>query len=310
MIAEWRAANPSFKSSAFAYVRFDDFSGLKADSSLSKATRSGVFGMKQAVKEIDAIRNLAERGMFLASRMPLLSQAYVELVYTQAMSKPEVRTLMSNVDQLTEVLVQAPDLVTSEREAVMDDLMADATTLTRETVQRTMDRVATERKDAIDQLFDRLAVERQATIDLILSKEQPVRGVLSDMNQTVTAANDLAISVDTLVARFVPERPPGWQPEPSAPLDLEQVQGALNHVTEILAQADGIVRSVDGLIASPQWDARVPQLLQAVDRMEAEAEELTDRSFLQALALMVIFFVLLLAYRFASQRLIAAPRRS
>jgi hypothetical protein len=187
----------------------------------------------------------------------------------------------------------------------MEDLMENATALTRETA----DRVTVERENTVDQVFDRIAVERQATIDLILSTEEPVRGVLSDVNQTVTAANELAISINTLAARFVPERPPGWQPEPSEPRDLEQVQGALASVTGILEQADGIVRSVDGLMASPHWEERFPQLLQVVDRMEAEAEEFTDRSFLQAVALIVLFFILLFAYRYVSHRLIATPGR-
>lgn len=310
MIEAWRAGNPAFKSSSFALVRFGDFAGFKADSSLSKATRSGMFGMKQAVREADRIRDLAERAMFVVTRMPLLSQGYVELVSSQALSRPEVRKMLDNVDQLTEVLAQFPELITSEREVVMADLMENATTLTRETVQDTWDWVSVERNDAVDQIFDRIAVERQATMELILSTEEPVRGVLSDVNQTVTAANELALSVNTLAARFVPERPPGWQPEPTEPLDLEQVQGTLASLSGILDQADGIVRSIDDLMASPHWEERLPQFLQMVNGMEAEAEEFTNRSFLQAVALMAIFFALLLAYRFVSHRLIATPGRS
>jgi len=307
MIEAWRAENREFKSSSFALVRFGDFAAFKAESSLSKATRSGMFGMKQAVREADKIRDLAERAMFIVTRMSVLSQGYAELMSLQALSKPEVRTLLGNVDQLTAVLVQFLELITSGREAVLDGLMEDATALTRETVQSAMDQISVERKGAVDQIFDRIAEERQATMDLILSTEEPVRGVLSDVNQTVTAANELANSVNTLAARFVPERPPGWQPEPTEPLDLEQVQRALASLTGILEQTDGIVRSVELLIASPHWEERLPQFLQMVNGMEAEAEEFTDRSFLQAAALIAIFFVLLLAYRLASHRLIAAP---
>lgn len=291
MIAAWREANPELKSFSFAFVRFGDFADLKADSSLAKATRSGMFGMKGALAEIDKVRDLAERGMFVATRMPLLTQAYVELVYTQALQKPEVLNLMDNVDQATETLAGVPDLITSERQAVLD-------------------RVRVEREAAVEQVFDRLAVERQATIDMIVDTEEPVRGVLSDVNQTVTAANELALSVDTLAARFVPERPPGWQPEPTESLDLEQVRAILADVTGILEQTDGIVRTVDDLMTSQHWEERLPQLLQVVDRVGAEAGELTDRSFLQAVALMVIFFVLLLGYRFVSHRLIGKPGRA
>jgi len=243
MIEEFRVGNPALTSFSFAFVRFGDFAGLKADSSLSKATRSGLFGsMKQAVREIDEIRNLAERGMFVATRMPLLSQAYVELVYVQALNKPEIRNLLGNFDQLTDILAQVPDLITSEREVVMNDLMEKATTLSKETIDGAMDRLTVERRDAVDQVFDRIAQERQATFDLIVSEEQPVRGVLSDLNQTVTGANELAISVNTLAARFVPERPPGWQPEPSEPLDIAEVRSALADIAGILEKNDGIVQ--------------------------------------------------------------------
>ena len=88
-----------------------------------------------------------------------------------------------------------------------------------------------------------------------------------------------------------------------------QVRGALANGTGILEQADSIVRSVDGLMASPHWEERLPQLLQVIDRAEADAEKLTDRSFLQAVALIVIFFLVLLAYRYVSRRLIWAPGR-
>ena len=117
------------------------------------------------------------------------------------------------------------------------------------------------------------------------------------------------VSVNALAARFVPERPPGWQPEPSEPLDIQEVRGALADVNGLLEKTNGIVRSVDGLMASPNWQERLPQFLQVIGQVENEVEALVNRVFLLAAALLVIFFVLLLGNRYVSHRLIPARDR-
>ncbi len=313
MITEWRERNPDLQ--GFAYIRFGDFAGLQELSELSEEVSSGVLfaSVSDAVREAEKVRNLAERGMFLATRMPLLTQAYVELLLVQTLKKPEIVKFMGNFDRLSDTIEGLPVYLTAERKATVDHVMAEVTTLREATIDQVMARVAVERKSAIEQAFNEVAKERKALIAQLVSEEERVRGVLTDVRQTVTAANELATSVNLLTARLIPEPSPGAEPAKSEPLDIKDVRATLVEVTQILQQSSGLVRTLDHVMGSPNWDKRLPQLLQTLDRVGAQGEEFLDHSFRQAALLILVALIGLLLvmviYQYVTKRLLGGSQR-
>jgi hypothetical protein len=141
-ISEHRRRHPDQR---FAYfVRFDEGAAIRGERPLTEKVRdsgllSSVSGAGQAV---DEVRQTAERALFVGNRMPILTGWQVEnLFYTLALS-PEYRKMSAtpealklSVDDLSASIEAIPDLVTSEREALLaalDDKQGALTGTVRE----------------------------------------------------------------------------------------------------------------------------------------------------------------------------------
>jgi hypothetical protein len=72
LIHAWRRSHPT--QTAFAYIRFSDFAEERQTFTLAEANKArGLFkSVQEATQKVDEIRLVAERGIYLATRMPLL----------------------------------------------------------------------------------------------------------------------------------------------------------------------------------------------------------------------------------------------
>ena len=258
-IQAWRKGNPD---QVFVEAtRFGDFAEIHGKSALAAAAKSGGFlGVTEVTREVSEARLLAERVMFYAQRMPFLVRSQARLLLVEAGMAPEVQQLVSNS---TTFAGTAKEFVQFAKE-----------------------------------LPKYVSEERKATIDQLMSQEKPVRGLLADVRQTLTAGTALAVqldatvgTVDSLFARL--------QARKKEPTDIKDVQ-------KVLQQSTVLIKSIDEILTSPGWDQRFPQLVQVVDRIEGEGEEWVDHAFRRAVALIVIFFLAMLGYRYASVRLIGS----
>lgn len=101
LIRQWRQENP--RDVFFQYLRFSDFASERQQSTIVKAVKSRGWlkPVGEAKQEIEQTRMLAERAMFLASRMPLLTGYFGDLWLSQWILNPEVKKLMSDVQGLS-----------------------------------------------------------------------------------------------------------------------------------------------------------------------------------------------------------------
>ncbi len=261
LIQEWRKRHPDQR--YVAAVRFGDFSEHIGKSTLADAQRSGgLFGVKGVTHSVDEIRLLSERLLFYAQLMPFLVRWQAERLFLTIAATPEMQQVLANLTHFTET--------------------------------------ASEFAQVAKALPGQISEEREKTIDQLMAQEQRVRGVLTDLRQTLTAGTALASqlnttvgSVDGLVARLHARR--------KEPVDIKDV-------VKVLEQTTLAIQSTEQLLTSPGWDQRFPQLIQLVNRTESEGEEWSDHAFRRAIVLILIFFVALFAYRFASAKLIGSRR--
>ncbi len=296
MIQEWRRENP--EELAFTYMRFSDFSAKRRKAALSKAEDpKGLFqSVEVATKQVKDIKLLAERGMFLATRMPLLTGFFMDTSLSQVFTNPQVKGTLSDLqrvsavsERMAEVAEQLPTIIDRERQAI---------------IQETFAKLTAEREAAITQAMDRLAEERKNTIEEFLAEEIRIRGLLTDLKETLTAGNNLVVSTNSLAERLNL----GATPESSEPFDINDYKETLREATETVTKLNSLVGEANRLLNSPGMENLLPKLEKTIDRVGAEGGEVIDHTFVRGVFLLLIWLVGYFLARLALQYL--AKRRS
>jgi len=103
LILEWRKRNPH--QVVYNYIRFSDFAGDRKTSTLvEKEKTGGMFkSVQQATQQVEETRMLAERALYLATRLPLLTGSFAENWMSQMILNPEIQKILANVDNFSEV---------------------------------------------------------------------------------------------------------------------------------------------------------------------------------------------------------------
>ncbi|MGD9079474.1 MAG: hypothetical protein PVG96_09040 [Desulfobacterales bacterium] len=132
VIRRWRTKNPEVKS--FPLIRFSNFAADRRDASLTRADDpEGLFeSVESASESVEEMRLLAERGMYLATRIPLLSGLFGDLWLTRIMNNPELQKALADVSQLSEgtaglasIAEKLPDQIATEREATIKQMAGE-----------------------------------------------------------------------------------------------------------------------------------------------------------------------------------------
>jgi hypothetical protein len=287
VIDEWRQRNPHIR--AVSYVHFLDFAKSIGHPGPGDDTSStGLFSLlgidplsnlDPAVREIAQSRELAERAIYYAQRMPNLLDMQVERMSDQFATTPETIRLLANIDRATQAADAAgrlagelPGVLTREREA------------------------------AIRQLMEALTVETAHTQALVTE----IRGALEAGTATSNSINTTIRSFGQLMAGFR---------EPKSAGGASEAPGRAFDITEYTAAATQFTRTADELqklIAGIERDS--PALIQAVDEESASLQIVVDHAYWRIVQLLVLLllggFVLALAYRGIARRWLAnAPRQ-
>ena len=134
IIRRWRKENPEVKS--FPLIRFSNFAADRRESTLTREEDpEGLFeSVESASETVEEMRLLAERGMYLATRIPLLSGLFGDLWLTRIMKNPELQKALTDVSQLSEgtaglaaIAENLPDQIATEREATIKQLAGEIT---------------------------------------------------------------------------------------------------------------------------------------------------------------------------------------
>jgi hypothetical protein len=253
VIVEWHAQNP--KVTAISYVHFRDVAGAMGPSTStgSESSFNGLFTMlgldpfsslDPAVREITQSRELAERTIYYAQRVPNLLDMQVERLTFEFATMPETKRLLADADSVSgaasvagRVIGDFPGLLSGEREA------------------------------AIRQFMDALKIEtaniRQLAID--------VRATLEAGTTASNSLNATIRSFDQMVAGFEKPAPAGAPAQaPGRPFDITEYTAAAAEITSA-------ANELQQLIAGVGKDS--PALVQAADHATARLQDVIDHAY-------------------------------
>jgi hypothetical protein len=290
-IETFHAENPEL--STFSNLRFADFPSRRASSTFKKKKSGGIFAsVKNISDQVEQTRIMAERAMYLSTRLPLLSGGFADVWLSRLSKNPAVEDLRADLhtfaivsDRLATVAEKLPEQAASER---------------NETVRQVAEEAATFRYEAIEHLFEGIAEEREATLRQLIAEEERLGGVLTELRHTLTEANTLALSVDTLAQRVGVGAPPP-PGEPAEPFVIEDYRQTIIESGVVVEQLNGLVQTTNELLNSPGADRLVPSMVEAINEAGETSEDLVDHSVIRGAFLIVFFLVGLVIARLCYQ---------
>ena len=280
----WRARNPDVRLGCF--IRFTNFADSRAKSIIQQVRQGGgLLRTVSAVKQTaDELKRLGDRVFFISKRSPVLLEWQLEQALTEMLAQPEIRKVVDNQDELVgairrtaDTVDELPEVVARERKAILDEIDA--------------------KSDSIGELVGK---------GESLVKE--VRGAVAD-GETLLKQTDTTLRVlketlevaDRLAARIMPAITEA-EPDPDAePFRIAEYTATLQELTKSLIEANKLLAGTDELLRQEAWKERIEEVASATDRLvesaAAEGVSVTTAGLWRTIVLMVVFFVLLGAYR-------------
>jgi hypothetical protein len=265
VIVEWHAQNP--KVTAISYVHFRDVADAMGPSARagSDSSFSGLFTMlgldpfsslDPAVREITQSRELAERTIYYAQRVPNLLDMQVERLTFEFATMPETKRLLADADSVSgaasiagRVIGDFPGLLSGEREA------------------------------AIRQFMDAIKIETANIRQLALD----VRATLEAGTATSNSLNGTIRSFDQMVAGFEKPAPAGAPAQaPGRPFDITEYTAAAAEITRA-------ANELQQLITGAGKDS--PALVQAADRATVRLQDVVDHAYWRLAQLIVLLLL-------------------
>jgi len=165
LIQTWWEQHPHIRGVNF--VRFSGFSGLlRGQEATGNASGGGILDqVSKVTQQVDASLLLAERGMYLVSRLQLLASLQVDQAYMNILNEPETSRLLGDINALVEFTQRLPDTIARERSAALEQLVLGISTERNAAILQAMEKIADERKASIEQLMTAFAEERRHTIE-------------------------------------------------------------------------------------------------------------------------------------------------
>jgi hypothetical protein len=282
-IDEWRRQNPHIR--AVSFVHFRDFaSSIGHPTHEEQVSLGSLFsflgidplsGLDPAVREIAQSRELAERTIYYAQRLPNLLDMQVERMTDEFAVTPETLRLLANIDRTARAVEETgrlaselPNVITREREA------------------------------AIRQFMEAIDTESAHTRSLITE----LRGTLEAGTATSNSLTTAIRAFDQLMAGFQKSAPTGAPAAtPGRPFDITEYTAA---AAEITRAADELKQLIAGI------EQGSPGVIQSADHAAASLQGVVDHAYWRLLQL--LGFILLgglavaLVYRGMAARL--SPR--
>lgn len=291
LILEWRQNHPDVY--VVYNIRFSNFSAERRKSKLSKTQKESglVKSVDAATQQVEEIRLQAERGMFLATRLPMMTGAFTDIWFSRLAANPNFNRILNDIDQLSQV---------SERLADVAEKLPDHVAKERDkTIQQAMKNISAERQAAIKQFMVDLSTERKKAIQEFLAEEQRMRGLLAELRQTLTAGNELVTSANTLAERLDLGHTEATAEKSAEPFDIKDYQATLVEASNVIQKMDGLTKAIEHLMVSPGGKQLEQILDKSVDRAEKEGEKIIDYAFRRTVLLIVICLVAYIGARLA-----------
>ena len=187
IIRNWRKRHPEVKN--FPLIRFSNFAADRQGDALSRAeTPEGLFeSVESASETVEEMRLLAERGVYMGTRLPQLLGLFGDLWRTRWMNTPDVKKTLAELSVLSQgadrMAAIAEDLsgrLAQEREATMKLITTSVSQERDATMKLITAYVTQERDQAIRQMFDAISTQRKALLKEILAEEELIEKRLLD----------------------------------------------------------------------------------------------------------------------------------
>ena len=254
LILLWRKNNPD--KVVYNYLRFSDFAAQRRNSTLVKKVQSGGLfkTVKEVTQQVEETRMLAERGIFLGTRLPLLTGNFAEVWMSQLLVSPETNKILADIHTVSTV----SERMATVAEQLPDKLMKDVSKLRWQTVNQIMKgidewsektlndvfaRVAIERGAFISQFMDRLIGEQKNALEALMTEEQRVTGLVTELRKMIEGSNNLLLSVNTLAETFSVGEP-SPEPKDSKSFDIKEYQDTIAEVTTLVESTNQLVGTV------------------------------------------------------------------
>ncbi|MGD8212657.1 MAG: hypothetical protein PVF32_22525 [Desulfobacterales bacterium] len=313
LILLWRKNNPDMV--VYNYLRFSDFAAQRRNSTLVKNVQAGgLFKTVQEVtQQVEETRMLAERGIFLGTRLPLLMGNFAEVWMSQLLVSPEASKILADVhtfskvsERMATVAEQLPEQlmenISKLRWRTVNQVMKGIDEWSEKTLNDVFARVAIERGEFISQFMDRLIGEQKIALEALMTEEQRVTGLVTELRKTIEGSNNLLLSVNTL-AETLNVGEPSPEPTDAKPFDIKEYQDTIAEVTTL-------VETTNQLVGTVGLEKLLPELVKAVDQVGNEGEELIDHSFRQGVLFILIamaaYVIARLIYNFLNKKLIGS----
>ena len=296
-ILSWRKSNP-YKLK-FNLIRFDDFAADRHSSSLvEKKKAGGLFkSVDKATEQIEEMRMVTERGMYLGSRLPLLIGNFSQAWMNEMILNPEVQKILDDVKtfsavskRLASVTEKLPADFAKERRAAINQFMKEMDTLSHTTINRVMTKVTLEREAAIKQFMDRLAGERKNTLQELIAEEQRITGLVTELRETLAEGSNLLVSA-TVFTEKLNLGNHADQTSDAKPFDIKDYRDAIADVTLTVSKLTTLVEKIDGLLKSDGVGRLLSQIDETIGKVEGQGEKVIDHTFRRATFLILIYLV-------------------
>jgi len=318
LIVDWRKQNPD--KVIYNYFRFSDFAADRRKSTLVKKDQTGGLfkSVQQATQQVEETRMLAERGMYLATRLPLLTGAFSEVWMTQLLVNPDAKKTLQDLHQFSD----SSQRLAAVAEQMPDKLMKDISKLQQQTVNQvmkeihkwsdvTLDKVmadvAVERGAFIDQFMNRLIGEQKNVLEALLLEEKRLTELVTELRKALEEGNKVLVAANALTDKFGISDPSDGSGN-AKPFDIADYQATVVEVGLTTDKLTRLAESTNRLVGTDGLEKLFPQLIKAIDDVGRESEELIDHSFRQALILILIamgaYIVARLIYSYLNKKLI------
>ncbi|HEU4624544.1 MAG TPA: hypothetical protein VFS52_07275 [Steroidobacteraceae bacterium] len=284
-IRQWRAANPDVR--AVALVHFGnlpqdvlpaDKKGFMSKGLLGLIGIEPLRGLDPAVQEIAQTRQLAQRSMYYAQRVPGLLDMQVERLTYQLVLMPESQRVLGDVNRFADAADRAGRLA-----EVLPTL------------------VSQEREEAIKQIALELNAQQAKT--RALARE--LQAMLDAGTRTSDSINQTVGSIDGLVARFKPKTA-------TAPATGAKKSSALVEYAQAVSETERATEQLQKLIVT--LDERTGGVERLVNTTAANVTTIVDqiiaRLIVLAAAVALIIVGSALAYRVLVKRIADARDRA
>ena len=305
LISQWHGEHSH--QTAYSYIRFGDFAKYRGRTTLKpKGKKGGMFkSVQEATQQVEETRMLAERGLYLGSRLSLLTGAFAEYWLSQLLLNPQMSEILSDLnrvsvvsERLATVAEEIPQQIAEERQtiikqaskemailrqATIDQVVKEANTWTDKTIDQVMDKVAVQREATINQFMNRLAVERQNAFQELLAEEKKVKGLVTEVRQTLSEGNNLLEAATTLVEKTGMDQPA------DEPFDIQDYRDAIADASKATNELSVLVDKINILIDSDGMQQLLPQITSVITTVGDKGEQMVDHTFRQAILLILIW---------------------